>query len=520
MNLTLSRGTGHRRQSRIPGSLKEFLVLRPMPSRHRSATIAALCTAAPILLGQTLGQPVLGLIASTGALAALYGGRDTPLRETRAVGAAALGLALSMAIGSSFAGHDWLAVASTALWAAVVAAGYALARSRPPGIVMPILVCSVGTGLPPGHTLARTAVVAAVGAVAALLSGLVARFQQNASGSRAGQAVIGEPFARLRLSLMSLRSSPFPWMGMRTGLAVGLAGVASLLCQVGRPYWAMAAAGAILGRGTHAASANTRALLRGTGTAVGCLLAGTLAAAHPRGVTVAVLLGMLTYVIELVVARNYAVAMIFVTPLSIILLTSATGTTAILSVTADRLLETVLGCLAAASAGQLVTRRWAVRHRRQAMAAVLTAGADLLETRQSPLRRAALDNAVAQLRLVSERTAGERPSVRAGVSELDRSAAAVLTEAERIMHWTAMPGASTADGSASEANALRRLATLADPCVIGPARQTSPRSPLPLAELDEALQGLPPVTESTVPGNESGAGRPAASLRAHRSNRN
>ncbi|MDN3028571.1 hypothetical protein [Streptomyces sp. S.PB5] len=79
---------------------------------------------------------------------------------------------------------------------------------------------------------------------------------------------------------------------------------------------------------------------------------------------VAVLLGGLTYVIELVVVRNDAVAMIFVTPLSVLLATSATGATAVVTITADRLLETVLDCLPTVAAGCLVNRRWAVRHRR------------------------------------------------------------------------------------------------------------------------------------------------------------
>lgn len=477
-------GRSHRHAA--PRPLRELFVLHPMPSRRRSATIAAVCTAAPVLAGQALGQPVLGLISSTGALAALYGGRGTPRQEAGAVAGAALALAVGMTIGSSLAGHDRLAVLGTALWAAVAALFLALARVRPPGIVMPVLVCSVGTGLPPGHTGPRVLAVAGVGCCAAVLSWLAARLS-GPDGSPQPAVAEAASGNRLLSAARSLPSSPLPWMAVRTGAAVGLAGAASLLCQVGRPYWAMAAAAAVLARGSHAVSANARAVLRGVGTAVGCLLAGALAATHPRGVAIAVLLAALTFVIELVVARNYAIAMVFVTPLSVLLVTSATGATAVLTITADRLLETVLGCAAAAAAGQLVTRRWAVRHRREAVTAVLTATAELIEAGPEPGRAAALRDAVALLRLVSERTAGERRGVRVAAAALDRVAAAALSLAQQAAD---QPDGLRAD-AAGTARALRHLAGLVDPCAPEATDRSVPAVPPALTELARALDDWP-----------------------------
>ncbi|MFH7341124.1 FUSC family protein [Streptomyces sp. KHY 26] len=488
----------------LPPSVRELLVLRPMPSRHRSAAIAAVCTAAPIVTGQALGQPVVGLVASTGALAALYGGRGTPRQEADAVAGAALALATGMAIGSSLAGHTRLAVLGTALWAAVAALLFALTQVRPPGIVMPVLVCSVGTGLPPGHTGQRVLAVAAVGCAATVLSWLLARV--SAVGGPSSQ--VAEPRSHLLVAPKSLPFSPLPWMAVRTGAAVGLAGAASLLCQVGRPYWAMAAAAAVLARGSHAVSANSRAAARGVGTAAGCLLAGALAATHPRGVAIAVVLAALTFVIELVVARNYAIAMIFVTPLSVLLVTSATGASAVLTITADRLLETVLGCAAAVVAGQLVTRRWAVRHRREAVTDVLRAAAGLVEAGPVPRREAELGDTVAVLRLVSERTAGERRGVRVAASALDEVASATLSLAGQVLD---QPAAVRAD-SAGTARALRHLAEVVDPCepatgdrsvrADGPGAAVSPA----LTVLSRALDRWQTTDRAPVPGTTPASG--------------
>lgn len=75
MTSSLSSGSRRRGRFTIPRPVRELLAMPPMPSRRRSAAIAALCTAAPVLVGQAAQDPALGLVACTGALAALYSGR-------------------------------------------------------------------------------------------------------------------------------------------------------------------------------------------------------------------------------------------------------------------------------------------------------------------------------------------------------------------------------------------------------------------------------------------------------------
>ncbi|MEV4005277.1 FUSC family protein [Actinomadura sp. NPDC049753] len=455
----------------MPDVLTELLTLHPSPPRHRSAVIAAACTAAPVLIGGTLHQPGLGLGASTGALAALYGGRGAPLRDAAAVGGAGLALTAGMALGGTLAGQAWGAVLGTAMWTCLVSAIFSVANARPPGIVMPVLVCAAGAGLPPGHAVQRAAAVAAVAACATVLTWGAARPRRAVSGT--GLAIRRTDVRRLAAELPA---SPVPWAATRAATAVALAGSFSLLCQLGRPSWAMAAAGAVLGRGGHAASANARARLRGAGTAVGCVLAGALAALEPRGIMLAALLASLTYITELVVIRNYALAMVFVTPLGVLLATSAAPASAVTGTTVDRLLETVSGCLAAVVAGQMVTRRWAVVQRRRAIAAVLERTAELLEHPQAGA--APVHRARGRLALVSERTAGERRGVRAAAAALDPVAAAAEELAERATN-----GALAEAGDETVPVALRHFARL-----VRDGRPRPSRSfPAPLTELATGL---------------------------------
>ncbi|GAB2814125.1 hypothetical protein GCM10022221_09940 [Actinocorallia aurea] len=469
----------------MPDVLSELFTLHPAPPRYRSAAIAGVCTAVPVLLGTAFHQAGLGLVASTGALAALYGGHGTARQDATAVAGAGTALAAGMAAGSSMAGQTWPAVAGTALFTCLVTAVFALVHARPPGIVMPVLVCSVGTGLPAGDTVPRTAAVAVVAGCAAVLTGAAAWSRDHRSPPVAASVRVRDAWGEL----VEFARSPVPLTAVRAATAVGLAGSVSLLCQIGRPYWAMAAAGAILGRGSHAAGANARALSRGAGTAAGCLLAGGLAALHPHGVVLAVLLAALTWVTELIVIRNYALAMVFVTPLAVLLATAAAAPQAsVTEVTADRLAETVLGCLGAVAVGQLVTRHWAVAQRRHAIAAVLRRTAELLERADGNLWR--LRYARTRLALVTERTAGERRSIRAAAAGLDPVAAAAHQLAEQ-----AMTGALTDREAAPDM--LRTLAGFLDADRARSEDQPLARLPEPLSDLGRAVQVW--LTATTAP---------------------
>ncbi|MDH2415263.1 FUSC family protein [Nocardioides sp. CER19] len=411
--------------------MRELIGFRAAPSRLRSALVAAACTGAPIALGYQFGQPTLGLIASTGSLAALYAGNGRPGREARAVGSATIGLALSLAFGSLLAGHAWIGLAGNAAWAIACTAVCAVVRARVPATVMPILLCAVGSGLPPGQTLVRGAAVIVVGAMATALS-VVAAFGRGGGAVR-HPVPPGASRIRLREELAHLPFSPVPLMALRCGAAVALAGSFATLVDTGRGYWAMATAGAVLARGSHLASANRLAFLRGLGTAAGCWLAAAIAAFGVHGYEVAVSLAGLTLLTELVIARNYAMAMVFVTPQATMLVAAASHATAVFALTLDRLLETVIGCLAAVAAGTLVTARWALQQRRRAVLAVLAGAVRLRVDPGAPAVRDSLERARERLLLVRERTAGERRGVRSAVEALDPALETALRIAEGVL---------------------------------------------------------------------------------------
>jgi uncharacterized membrane protein YccC len=134
-------------------------------------------------------------------------------------------------------------------------------------------------------------------------------------------------------------------------IAAGTGGAALVALAVGlpRPDWAAAACAAVL---VHDQSRATlrRARHRAVGTAAGIGLAGLVLVAQPGLLATVALVVGLQFVVELVVARNYTVAVLFITPLALFLGLLATGhpiDAAAGPLLIARLLETAVGCVLA-----------------------------------------------------------------------------------------------------------------------------------------------------------------------------
>jgi hypothetical protein len=101
-------------------------------------------------------------------------------------------------------------------------------------------------------------------------------------------------------------------------VASGAAATISLALGMGHPYWAPVSATAVL-QSSHARMAWHRGLQRGTGTAVGLLVAALLLQFHPGPLVLAVLVVVLQLAAQLFTGRNYALGVVFITPLTMLL---------------------------------------------------------------------------------------------------------------------------------------------------------------------------------------------------------
>jgi hypothetical protein len=159
---------------------------------------------------------------------------------------------------------------------------------------------------------------------------------------------------------------------LRVAIAVPIAGAVAASLGVGRAYWAMAAAVLVLHQGFDW----TRTLQRGTerllGTWVGLGLAAIIILVHPQGLWLALILALLQFTIELLVVRNYTLAVVFITATA---LTISTGTRQVDvgALLVSRGVDTAIGCAVAIAVYLATVRRQEATRLHDAIAATLAA---------------------------------------------------------------------------------------------------------------------------------------------------
>jgi len=120
---------------------------------------------------------------------------------------------------------------------------------------------------------------------------------------------------------------------------------------------------AILQNGHRLRLTGLRAVHRVLGTLVGLGLFALVSLASPSGIGLALLLMALQFVVELVVIRNYGLALVFITPLALTIAAQA-GTSDVGVIVGERFFDTLLGAAIAMTIllAAYVLLRWRARH--------------------------------------------------------------------------------------------------------------------------------------------------------------
>jgi hypothetical protein len=329
-------------------------VIRIGPHRgdHRVAARAALSVGIPLLVLLLLGRVDLSVYASFGSFAALYGRLDPPRTRVRMQGTAGGVLVLSMLLGtllSTLAASPIVSVIVVAVLAAAVTLFAYRAQWHPPGALFTVFAAGACASFP--ATAATFGLVLLVGASSVLWSLVV---------------TTAFVLARRRSWRKPLRPSPpigaVAWeMTATVGVAALLAGVAGVILVGSHWYWAMVGAVAAVG-GAHVNARLIRGVQRLVGTLVGVLIAAGLLALHLPPWAVLFAAVAMQVGAELFVGRNYGIAMVFITPLALLMISLASPATPDLLLR-DRVLETVIGV----AVGTIVAMASAIWRRRASL---------------------------------------------------------------------------------------------------------------------------------------------------------
>jgi hypothetical protein len=318
----------------IRPTLKDFLVIHPGPWAHRVALRVGISMLVPLLVLVAAGRPEWSPYAAFGAFASLYGRNHIHLPRAVMQASAGALLTVSVVVGvlvGSLESRAWVAVGVTAVVALVGSLVAAAQDWHPPGPLF--LVFGFGAVVSIPHTLSDVPVAAAItgGSV------LFAVFIGNLGG------LLRRPRSR-----PGGLAPPRPADAVRCAVAVLLAGAAATAVGIGHPYWATVAAVAPLSA-PGLTSQLVRAGHRIIGTMLGLLISAVLLAPTLGPLGTVFLVAGLGIVTELVVGRHYGLALVFITPMAL-LMGQLADPRPIGPLLADRGVETVLG----ASIGGLI----------------------------------------------------------------------------------------------------------------------------------------------------------------------
>ncbi|MCW3843613.1 FUSC family protein [Micromonospora yasonensis] len=285
-------------------ALRGLLHVRRVPGAHRVALRAGVSVLVPLLAVLAAGHPEWSVYAVFGAFTSLYGRNHVHLSRAAMQASAGAALTGSIVLGvlvGSAPSRAWVAVPVAA---AVAALGAVLAAAQdwhPPGPLF--LVFAVGAVASAPHVLADVPVAAAVAGLSSLFALLVGN--------------VGSLFRRQR-SRPARLAYGWSWQPARYALAVLLAGGTATAVGIGHPYWAMVAAVAPLSAEGLTAQL-VRAAHRILGTLLGLLISAVLLAPHLSAYATVLVVAVLQIVTELLVGRNYGLALLFITPMALLM---------------------------------------------------------------------------------------------------------------------------------------------------------------------------------------------------------
>lgn len=324
----------------------------PHDGAHRVAVRAGVSVLVPLLMLWSVGHLEWSIYAAFGAFTSLYG-RDrigavrVRLQVTLAV-ALTGAVCLGVVVGTS-PHRAWLAVPVAAAVAGVGSWLSDRGAWHPPGPLFLIFAFAAVASIPAtGDDLVIGVTVAGSSALFAVVLGSAGFAWRAIRGTvpgspwRAGRPISARPLAARRHVA-------------RNVVGVLVAGAVATGIGIGHPYWAMVSAVVPLAA-RDLLPQLVRGLQRVVGTALGLLTAGLLLALGPDGLVLILVVVALQVAAELLIGRNYALALVAITPLALLMvhLAAPTPTRTLL---VDRGVETVVGVTIGILVGYLTRDR-------------------------------------------------------------------------------------------------------------------------------------------------------------------
>ncbi|SBV35466.1 conserved membrane hypothetical protein [uncultured Stenotrophomonas sp.] len=180
---------------------------------------------------------------------------------------------------------------------------------------------------------------------------------QDVPGTAENAVPLGHPGACAMLREALQPGSGSRRVLLRVGVAALVVGTLGAAVHLERAYWAVAAAVLMLHQGFDWQRMLQRSVQRLLGTWIGLLLAGAILVAHPQGPWLVLVVMLLQFTIEMLVVRNYALAVIFITGAALTIASGGHPVEAPGTYLLARGIDTLAGCAVALLIFRLIPPR-------------------------------------------------------------------------------------------------------------------------------------------------------------------
>lgn len=294
--------------------VKNFFTVGPHAGAHRVALRAGACLAGPLLLLYVIGRIDLAIYASFGAFTGIYGRNDGYAERLYMQTTAGLTILAAMLLGTLISYLDFPAAVQVVVIALMAGAITVLAfrlEWKPTGSLFMVFGAGACAQIPTtGSSFAQVFVVG--------------------GGTVLFSLCVTAALALLRVPLRALFLPPeiapvkrdYVINTVLTTSAALISGWLGLLLFETHWYWAMVAAIAVL-VGQNLYARLTRGLQRFLGTVIGVMLAAAIMWVDPPLIVVLAIAIFCQGFIEMIVLRNYAAAMIFITVIALLMVNLA-----------------------------------------------------------------------------------------------------------------------------------------------------------------------------------------------------
>lgn len=292
--------------------IQAFFTLNKSNRAWHIPLLAALSVGMPLIAGLLLGNLKASLTASLGGLVILYYAPAIPLASRMiTLLACSFGFMLSYTIGNFFSFNPYVSAVVFGLWSMAVHWIVSFFKTRAPGNFFFIMMASMASCQPFDlHHIPQKIGLMGLGTmwacILALIYGLITLHKQT-------------PSAHTKLSV-TIRKNAYTSLvesGIM-GFFMFAALLAGHLLAFKNPYWIPISCLAVM-QGVSRQHIWQRAAHRIIGTLLGLCLCWLALSISETPLSICISIILLQFIVELLIVRHYALAVIFITPMTILL---------------------------------------------------------------------------------------------------------------------------------------------------------------------------------------------------------